>query len=202
MLKDELLYLHGRLIGGDLVVASKIVELTLARLVAIVGRDVPELDDQQDAEQACLDSLLDYLEDPAAYEPERSQLVTYLAMKARFKAMTIARSQRRRRHWEDEYAQHCAEQQAICAAEMSRDCEDRLLLGIEGDRLHERFGAELLKDHDDLEVFSLMASGEAFGTEYVLALGLPTNEAGIAEARRRYERIRSRIRRIGERMRA
>jgi len=72
--------LHANLIAGDLRAASKLVEIALPAMVRLITRLVPKLHNGH--EDACLETLLDYLEAPAAYDPARAGLLTYLITKA------------------------------------------------------------------------------------------------------------------------
>ena len=54
--------LHADLIAGDLRAASKIVEMALPTMIRLVERFVPKLHDGH--EDACLVTLLDYLQAP------------------------------------------------------------------------------------------------------------------------------------------
>lgn len=192
--QQQLLTLHGQLLAGDLRAASRIVELTITPLVAIVTADVAGLHDQQDVEQTCYDALLRYLEQPSNYDPQRAQLLTYLAAIAKGKAKTLRRSQSRRDRHEAEFADVEAFKHAIDA----RD-EDTMLRHIELGRVRDRYGDRLFKEPGDVEVFDLMLSGENSLSVYARAIGLIDNDDGRTEAAKRLERMRGRIRRIGER---
>lgn len=191
--EDELLTLHGQLLAGDVRAGSKIVERTIAPLVAIVTRDISGLPDVQDVEQACFDALLDYLVAPDKYDPKRASFVTYLAAVAKGKAKTVRRGNQRRMHRETTYAaDHDAEQQH---AEAGAD-EGDALLRIDWDH----FGADLVKDPGDAEIVALIKVGAHTELAVARAVGLATDSEGLAAAARRVERIRGRARRIAERM--
>ena len=193
--QNELLTLHGRLLAGDLRAASKIVEHVIVPLIPIVSIAVGGLHDRQDVEQVCYDACLDYLEQPARYDPSRAQLITYLATIAKGKAKTLRRGQSRRSRREADYADIQAAREEIDAV----GNEERLLLGIEWSKIHERFGDTLFKDLGDRELFLLMADGEKDMGSFARALGLPDDNAGRGEASKRVERMRGRIRRVAER---
>ncbi|AHE55601.1 RNA polymerase sigma factor [Sphingomonas sanxanigenens] len=195
--QKELLTLHGQLLAGDLRAASKIVELVIAPLIAIVTRDVAGLHDRQDVEETCFDALFKYLDAPSGYNPQRAELTTYLAAIAKGKAKTLRRAQTRRTRHEGEYA---AGDDANADAEAIDKDEGAMLRRLEWSRIHERFGDKLIKGPGDAEVFSLMATGEDSLSVYAKALGLSVDENGLSEAGKRVERIRGRVRRIGERM--
>lgn len=193
--QDELLTLHGRLLAGDLRAASKIVERVIVPLIPIVYAAVGGLHDRQDVEQVCYDACLDYLEKPDRYDPSRAQLITYLAAIAKGKAKTLRRSQGRRSRHEADYADIQAAREEIDAL----GNEERLLLGIEWSKIHDRFGDTLFKEPGDRELFHLMADGEKNVGSFARALGLADDDAGLSEASKRVERMRGRIRRVAER---
>lgn len=98
----ELQILHTTLLGGDLRAASRIVERALPAMVRTVRTQVPKLHDGH--EDACLQALLDYLQKPAAYDPERASLLSYLVGKATSGARTSVRAQNRRQQHEGQFA--------------------------------------------------------------------------------------------------
>lgn len=194
--QGDLLMLHGQLLAGDHRAASKIVELTIAPLVAIVARDVAGLHDRQDVEQTCFDALLKYLANPSAYDPQRAALTTYLAAIAKGKAQTLRRSQGRRTTHEGAYAAGENLENGNPLAPIQN--EDSMLRQIDW----ARFGGELVKDPGDAVIVSLMKAGESALSVYARALGLAADDDGLGEAGRRVERIRGRARRIRERTNA
>ncbi|PAX09017.1 RNA polymerase sigma factor [Sphingomonas lenta] len=194
MTNDELLTLHGRLVGGELQVASRIVERVLPRLVATVRSTVPELHDRQDAEEASLEALLRYLEAPQRYQPGKAQLTTWLAHVARQYALNLKRGQARRHGHESDAAATFAAQREV---DDLRPAEERMLQDLEWSNLRDRFHARLFKDEGDRDVFALMSKGEVDPALHARMLGLPDDESGWNEAATRVERMRGRIRRIG-----
>jgi DNA-directed RNA polymerase specialized sigma24 family protein len=195
--QEELLILHGQLLAGDMRVASKIVELVIAPLVATVTREVAGLHDRQDAEEACFDALFKYLEAPGNYDPQRAKLMTYLTAIAKGKAQTLRRAQTRRTKHEGEYAE-C--QKAKNNSQTVAEGETAILHRVEWSRIRDRFGDKLIKDVGDAEVLNLMETGEDSLAAYARALGLSLDDEGMSEAGKRVERIRGRLRRIGERI--
>src|ERR1700741_1525358 len=129
--QNELLALHGQLLAGDVRASSKIVELTIAPLVAIIMRDGHGLHDAQDVEQVCFDALFKYLAAPGDYDPQRAELMTYLAAIAKGKAKTLRRSQDRRGKYEGKYA---ADQDPTRDPLASVEDEGTMLAGIDWSR--------------------------------------------------------------------
>ncbi|WP_192385077.1 RNA polymerase sigma factor [Mesorhizobium silamurunense] len=189
--QKELLTLHGQLLAGDTRAASKIVELVIASLVAIVKRDVAGLHDHQDVEEACFDALFKYLAAPTNYNPQLAELTTYLAAIAKGKAMTLRRSQARRTKHEGTYS---AIENTSDDPLATVDDEDSMIQQIDW----ERFGDHLVKDPGDAVIVNLIKVGASSVPVVAQALGLTADEAGLEEAGRRLERIRGRARRFGE----
>lgn len=192
--QNELLTLHGQLLAGDVRAGSKIVELVIAQLVAIVERDIAGLHDKQDAEQACFDALFKYLAAPGDYNPDRAGLVTYLAAIAKGKAMTERRAQGR---WSQRDAEWAAREDAASSPPAPEN-EDSMIAAIDWSR----FGGALVKDEGDEAIVALMKLGAASPAAVAKALGLPQDAKGRAEAERRIERVRGRARRMNERTEA
>ena len=181
--------LHADLLAGDLRAASKIVERALPKMLAVVRKLAPRLHDGH--EEACMDTLLTYLEAPAAYTPGRATLLTYLVNAARWRALTSVRAQTRRQRYEQAYA----ENQRITLGDASPG-EDQVLDAIDLHALLEAHGSSLFKDPDDGELFLLMAAGERHHLAYLEVLGLDDTTENRAEVDRRRERLRGRIRRL------
>ena len=192
--QNELLALHGQLLAGDVRAGSKIVELVIVQLVAIVARDIAGLHDKQDAEQASYDALFKYLIAPDDYDPDRAGLVTYLAAIAKGKAMTERRAQSR---WSQRDAEWSASKETATSPPAPED-EDSMLAAIDWSR----FGSALVKDEGDKAIVALMKIGAASPAAVAKALGLPQDAKGRAEAGLRIERIRGRARRMNERTEA
>lgn len=194
MTNDELLTLHGRLIAGELHFASRIVEAVLPKLVGVVRGSIPELHDRQDAEEASLDALLHYLEAPRRFDPAKAQLTTWLAHIARRRASDIRRRQQRRSGHEAAAAEERQQADEQDAAE----CPERMLQSLEWSNLRTAYADRLFREPGDRDVFALMSTGEMNPTAHAQALCLPIDRDGLREAERRIERMRGRIRRIGQ----
>lgn len=89
------LALHQRLLSGELVVTEEIAELYLEPLSRRLSRASAAYLDPQIVEQAAIDALLDYLQHPQRYQPERVPLDAYLLMAAKRDLKNALRSERR-----------------------------------------------------------------------------------------------------------
>jgi RNA polymerase sigma-70 factor (ECF subfamily) len=183
--QSVLLPLHGQLLAGDIRAAHRIVEIAIQPLIAIVGRDV-QMSDPHDVEQACMDALLRYLQAPNLYDPGRSQLLTYLAAIAKGLAMTIQRSNSRRLIRETKYRTILDQ-----AGDAGMAFADVDLRDLRPDQQ-----SQLVKEAGDGQILELIAKGENALSEVARILNLPATEQGIAEAGKRLERMRGRLRRL------
>ena len=181
--------LHADLIAGDLRAASKIVEMALPTMIRLVERSVPKLHDGH--EDACLVTLLDYLQAPTVYLPARAQLLTYLVTKALSHARTAVRAQNRRQFYEGRYA---SDREITINDQASGG--NQALEQIDLQHLIEKHGDIICPDENDGEIFLLMAAGERFYPAYLEALDLDDTADNRAEVKRRRERIRGRLRRL------
>lgn len=181
--------LHASLVAGDLRVASKIVETALPKMVRLITRFVPKLHDGH--EDACLEALLDYLQAPTEYDPERASLLTYLVTRAHGRARTAVRSQMRRQSHEHAYA---TQREITMGGETAG--ESGALDRIELRHLIEEHGGVICPDEADGEIFLLMAAGERYFPAYLEVMNLEDTPENRAEVERRRERIRGRVRRL------
>ncbi len=182
----ELLALHERLVAGDIRAAHRIVETVIGSLKSIVGFDVP-MHDVQDIEQVCFDAMLEYLQAPELYDPNRAQLVTYLAAMAKGKAMTLRRSNARRLTRDGKY-------------ELDRGFRGPSMQDLELDDLDPIHRAELIRDPGDLELLRMITQGVDELPLVARALDLPDDQKGYEQARRRLERMRGRLRRLKDKI--
>jgi len=181
--------LHAELVSGDLRAASKIVACALAPMIRLVSQLVPKL--HHDHEDACLDALLDYLQVPAAYDPTRAKLLTYLTNKAVSKARTAVRTQTRRQSYEHRYAVT----REVTVGD-SGGGEQDLLEKLHLQELLDAHGDAICCDAGDGEILLLMAAGERHCEPYLEALDLEDTLANRADVDRRRDRIRGRLRRL------
>lgn len=194
MTKPSLPELHQRLLEGDALAASPLVEQVLTPMVRIVTKTVPKLYDPHAVEEVCLDALLAYIENPASYDPSRSKLLTYLTNKARWRAMTKVRDQARLLERETEYAHTL--NPLPDALDPAAKAEADVVDAVFAHQILRERGGDIAKDDGDVDIFLLIAAGERFDDAYLEALSLEDTPANRQEIGRRRERIRGRLRRI------
>jgi hypothetical protein len=74
---------HNRLISGDVVVSAEIAEYFMPLLIERLNKKFHNIDDPHLIETAVVDALSDYLTIPKQYDPIRSNLFSYLVLKAK-----------------------------------------------------------------------------------------------------------------------
>lgn len=75
--------LHNRLISGDVIASAELAEYFLPLLIGKLNRAFHNIDDPHLIETAVVDALMDYLIKPNQYEPSRSNLFSFLVLKAK-----------------------------------------------------------------------------------------------------------------------
>ena len=189
--------LHERLLAGDPKAPSLIFTEVHPRLLRFIRGAAGTGFDVDDIESAVADAILFYFRLPSAFDPERSSLTTWLTAVAKFKLRTLARSRRRI----DSRASRAVTpgNLEVLGLKAVSGGEVEFLAAIDGPRMLDRFGGEIIKDCGDLEVFLLMAAGAKDEPSFVQALQLTgTAEQNRREVRRRRDLIRKRAERLGK----
>lgn len=75
--------LHNRLISGDVIASAEIAEYFMPLLIGKLNRAFQNIDDPHLLETAVVDTLIDYLSKPNQYDPNRSNLFSFLILKAK-----------------------------------------------------------------------------------------------------------------------
>jgi DNA-directed RNA polymerase specialized sigma24 family protein len=88
--------LHQRLCSGDEVASSALAELFLPILTKGLSRKYPNLSDPAWVPTACADALMNYLNVPEKYMPDRGRLLTYLWKSAEGDLLNLMAKERRR----------------------------------------------------------------------------------------------------------
>lgn len=80
-LSDKELSLHRALIAGDVAASAKLAELLLPEITKYLGMKFRDEHDH-DRVEAATDALMDYLDNPERFDPDRAKLGTYLRFNA------------------------------------------------------------------------------------------------------------------------
>ncbi len=98
--------IHQRLLAGDVVAPPEVVDAYLEPLVNGLKRRFPSLSDPHLIDDAATDALLNYLEHPHRFDPEKGRLLGYLRLSAHRDLLNMLQKERRRRQREDRLRQH------------------------------------------------------------------------------------------------
>jgi hypothetical protein len=93
--EDPGLSLHQRLVAGDLTASAELAELYLPILTDRLERIFPHVDDAHSLDTAVEDAILNYIEKPSQYNPEKLKLESYLVMSAKWDLINILASQKK-----------------------------------------------------------------------------------------------------------
>jgi RNA polymerase sigma-70 factor, ECF subfamily len=187
---------HNRLLAGEPSSPSRLVSLLLKPLVSFVERAVPSIADPHEIEETCLDILLEYLRVPEVYDPAKARLFTWLAGKARWRALTRLRSIRRQADRDQKVLARVQDEQIA----VDKPMETHILDVIQVHQILENHANEIVEEDGDLDIFLLVAAGARDTADYLDALGLDDTPVNRMSAMARRERIRGRIRRLRERL--
>lgn len=75
--------LHQRLVNGDVTASAEIAEMFLPSMVTHLKVNYPELKDLHLIDTAAEDAIINYLNRPRQYNPDKANLLTYLCISAR-----------------------------------------------------------------------------------------------------------------------
>jgi hypothetical protein len=88
-MEDPGLNLHQRLVAGDVTASAELAELFLPIITDRLARIFPQLDDVHMVDTAVEDALLNYIERPTQYKPEKLGLESYLVMSAKWDLVNL-----------------------------------------------------------------------------------------------------------------
>jgi hypothetical protein len=88
-MEDPGLNLHQRLVAGDVTASAELAELFLPIITDRLARIFPQLDDVHMVDTAVEDALLNYIERPTQYNPEKLGLENYLVMSAKWDLVNL-----------------------------------------------------------------------------------------------------------------
>ena len=189
--------LHQRLGKGDEVASSALAELFLPVLTKGLGRKYSNLRDASLVNTACVDALMNYLEAPERYTPERGKLFTFLWKSAEGDLLNLLAKERRR-------AVHELSEQVVEFRLANREVSteptmppDVQLESVAETSPSVRRAMSLLNSAEDRECLELMMSGVRATEEFAKVLTishLPSSEQA-AIVKRSKDRIKKAIQR-------
>jgi DNA-directed RNA polymerase specialized sigma24 family protein len=162
--------------------------LMLFDLTRRIARQFPRADAHGHA-QAVHDALLDYGARPQAFDAGRGvPLLAFLLMTCRRNMLNLLRGDARRRRYEGQYAQMCAD-----VAVALDPAAGNLLQQEEDAQLHQQEDACMnrLQDPQDQQILALRLQGERRTEAFAAILGI--THLAMAEQRREVKRAKDRI---------
>ena len=181
--------LHERLVAGDSQAETEIAEFFLPLLMAALKRTFPQVTDPHLVEQVAIDSIIAYLKQPRAFDPDKSSLIGYLFMDAERDLINLLR-----KNQNDAERQRRAIEAGLSDADQSPDPEAQLL---EADSPLLRRMREIVKKPLDLEMFELILDGVRDSGPYAELLGIqaiPLVEQAVI-VKRHKDRLKAMVRR-------
>ena len=193
--------LHSRLLQQDPVAPSEFAETFLDELVRrLRGKAGPGYEETL-LKDAAIDALLDYVQHPSKFDPNKSAILTYLTMAAYGDLLNmIAKEQRRKRR---EVPLQVVEE-TLSAGNNTIERENQVLTGITGTKRDEllRRVAETFPDKRDRKLLNLMMDGERKTAAYTNILGIQglTLDEQRKIVKRHKDRITKRLQRLGSKI--
>ena len=194
--------LHRRLLEGDPVAPSELVESYMRRLVKRVCARAQVPEDDFRAQDAVTDTLLEYAQQPTKYCPAKSSLLTYLAMSAYRDLLNMMATEQRRSN--REFSLEVVEHRSLDGNNLIESAEDTVLVG-EGiltpeervllwQRVSEQFPVPT-----DRQLLSLILNGERRTTVYSAVLGIQDSDHDEQRrvVKRHKDRLTKRLVRLG-----
>lgn len=198
--------LHRRLVEGDPVAPSDLVESFMERLVRRVCAKAQVTDDDARVRDAVTDALLAYARQPTKYSPGKSSLSTYLTMSAYGDFLNMLARDRRRSNREVplEVVEHRpldrnnwieAVEDTVVEREGNLAPRQKALLW---QRVSEQFS-----DPTDRRLLSLMLDGERRTASYSAVLGIQNadHDEQRRVVKRHKDRLTKRLVRLGDKFR-
>lgn len=198
--------IHQRLLAGDYTAASELIATYLPILRARLRRRHPEADDEFLVADAATDSLLDYCERPALYDPTQARLLGYLTMAAErdlINALEKRQRLRRKQTSLDNVEDHRPVRNALiedgtAAAAFERAEVDGVMVRLLADQV-----SAAVPDARDRQIVRLMLAGERDTGVYAHVLGIEHHDRKEQEriVKRNKDRLKKRLERLGKRLR-
>ena len=179
--------LHGRMVAHDALAPADVYQLIMPALVQTLRHDLPCLD--HEAHDGATDAILSYMQDPAAYVPDRGRLSTFLMQIAKRRVIDRIRSRTADERRGREYS-NVVELRASAPNEVME-------VEAETDQIWRRIVIEVPEERDR-RALRLILDGES-STE-ALAQALELEPAPPAERRHLVKQHRDRLTKALERL--
>ena len=186
--------LHRRLVEGDPIAPSELVEAYMEKLVKRVCSKARVTGDDMLANDAVADTLLGYAQEPTKYCPAKSSLLTYLTMSAHRDLLNMMAKERRRKN--REVSLGGVEHRTLDRNNWIEAAEDTVVeregnLTIGEKALLRQRVSEQFPNPTDRRLLSLLLDGERRTAAYSAVLGIQGLDG--AEQRRLVKRHKDRL---------
>ncbi|MBU8898330.1 sigma-70 family RNA polymerase sigma factor [Corallococcus sp. H22C18031201] len=180
--------LHERVLARDSLAWEDVFKVFMDPIIAGLSKRPGQ--SQEDARDATIDVIYEYLNDPERYVPDKARLHIYLAQAARKRTVDRYRSNAARHRREQEYG-GVFELRAMPP-------KDSLEITVEARRMADRLAQQPLTETDH-HVIKLVMEGERSTHVLAEAMGLPESEETVR--RREVKRNRDRLMKVLGRLR-
>ncbi|WP_163865023.1 sigma-70 family RNA polymerase sigma factor [Myxococcus eversor] len=181
--------LHAKVLQGDVATPVFVLRAFMDSIIHVVTREMPC--QREDAHDAAVDAVFDYLKNPERFDPLRSRLSTYLTQAAKKGVLDQHRSTKKRGLRERKYAGEF---------ELTlRPPNEAMEATVEARRLVERMERSGLSPRDQ-QFLRLVLQGES-STERLaeaLSLGLLPEDERRRQVKRHRDRLMKRLQRLGK----
>lgn len=190
--RERLLRLHARIVRGDPLATSELFTVVHRALTAVVRRRTNYGMSWEESADIATDAIVEYIADPAKFDPSRAGLLGYLALIAHGDSLNHLRDAKARRKKENRFVE--------LSVASGNDSSGNADLRLDAERILQAHGPEVIRDPGDEMVLRLYLAGEKDTAVYAEALGL--QNASPLEQRRqvkvRKDRIEARLKRLKE----
>jgi hypothetical protein len=198
--------IHQRLLMGDYTASSELIAAYLPILCTRLQHRHPEADDESLLVDAATDSLLDYCERPAQFDPAKARLLGYLTMAAERDLLNALEKRHRLRRRQmstdsvedDRPIRNALIEDSTAVAAFERVEDDRDMVRLLTDQV-----SAAVPDARDRQIVRLMLDGERDTTVYARVLGIEHRGRKEQEriVKRNKDRLKKRLERLGKRLR-
>jgi DNA-directed RNA polymerase specialized sigma24 family protein len=188
-LPERLNEIHHRLLEGSRTASVDLFREAAGPLAVHVSRKAPGLSAEQ-ASDVAVDAIVGYIQNPAAFDPGKSSLWTYLCTVAEYDARDLVRKRVGRQELMKKYGREIELWQVTTNNELGE-----VEWKTDGARIMRKYGEILARTEGERRVLNLMLDGDAVAA-YAEALGLDPTGSVEVEVKRAKDRITLRMRKL------
>lgn len=199
---QRILAIHRRLVARDPTASAELVEAMLESLKGyLVKRHLSALD-RETLHDIAVDALMSYVIAPDRFDPSRSGLFHYLTLIADGDVRDTIRKESRRPRKLEPFVEDRQPATNISIGGGPRSDMHKLETRLDAIAILDRFQPEICSDPGDENVLALILHGERDVSAFAHALGLddPEGEEARRTVLRAKDKIKRRLRRLGDRL--